>query len=167
MKSMLKIVAALGLIAGIAAISHAGTPQEAFYSGQAPLSNTTIIGSTYSATSAVNISTTPAAVTCSGGSATFSGRNCFTKFFIQIPTTTVVSILDGGTTVQTILGSAIGTTGTNSLTLTEDHLGPMCHTAGNATTFNMVNTSGVALPQVFNFEGYTSCGGTSNKGPLY
>jgi len=168
---MKKLFMRLGLMFGVAfavlSVAHAGTPQEVFYMSQPNLSNTTIIGSTASANANQTFSATVAAPTCNAGSSTFSGRNCFTNFIIQIPTTTVLSILDGATTSYTIYGAGLGTSGVNTLQINRDHLGPICTTAGNSTTFNLVNgTSVVGSFSSFNYEGYTNCGGTANKGPM-
>ena len=131
---MKKYLAVLGLLFGFAAISYAGTPQENLYMGQAPLSGSSIIAS--SATVLGNntitlVVSTPTAIN-SGGS-TFNGRNCFTRFVLQVATSTVVTIADNNTTVWTIYGSGLGTTGTNTLSLPEDHLGPFCTATGDRT----------------------------------
>lgn len=164
---MKKLFVLSALLLSVAAIIHAGTPRENLYLGQAPLSHTTIIGSTASV-----VSNTTVAATVGVTSSTISGpaqscRNCFTKFVVQIPTYTVVSILDGNTTSYTLFGLGLGASGVNTLSLPEDHLGPLCFTAGNTTTFRMVNTAGsTTQPESFNYEGFTDCGGTYNAGPM-
>lgn len=165
---MKKYLLALGLLMGAISMSYAGTPQETFYVGQAPLSGASIFTSTASASSNGNFTLTVATPTAinSGGS-TYTGRNCFTRFVVQIPTTTVVTIADGDTTKWTIYGSALGTTGSNTLSLPEDHLGPLCTSANSKTLFTLTNTSGnPANPSVINVEGYTTYGGTNNQGVM-
>lgn len=155
----------VGLLAlfGIA-VAYAGTPQESYFSGAAPLSNTTIVGSTATTagTASLTVSLAPGIV---NGNAC---RNCFTDFTIQIPTTSIVNVLDGATTSFVLYGAGLGTTGTNTRSITRDHIGPMCFTAGNTTTINLVGSAGgaAANPQVVNYEGYTNCGGTNNAGPM-
>lgn len=167
MKKLLAGFGLLGALFACAGVSHAGTPAEAFYQGQAPLSGTTILGSTAATVSNVNLVVTVSTPTSTIGSGTTSCRNCFTRFFVQVATTAVVSLADGPTTKWTIYGTALGTTGTNSLSIPEDHLGPWCTSTGNATVISVVNTLGNgANPQVVNYEGYTQCGGTANAGPM-
>lgn len=172
MKSLLKVMAILGCIAGIASISHAGTPQE---NGQvpfqtAPFSGTTIIASSASASSAgASISltvSTPTAINSGGG--TYTGRNCFTRIVVQMSSSTVLTIADTNTTKWTIYGSGLGTSGSSTLSLPEDHLGPWCTAAGDQTLFTLTNTGGLSSnPEVVDVEGYTTYGGTLNSGPMY
>lgn len=162
MKKLFGSIGLLGLLIGFASVGQAGTPQDSFYSGQAPFSNTSIVGSTgtANATSALSVTLAPGSV--NGASC----RNCFTKFFVQIPTTTIINIVDGtssGTTVYAVDGLGLGASGVNSVQLTEDHLGPLCTTAGNSTVIN-VSSAGTLVHQMVNYEGYTACGGTNNKG---
>jgi len=163
---MKKWFALFGLLLGLSSMVYAGTPQENFYVGQAPLSNTSLWTSTASTNASSNL--TLAVAPAAGAGATASQcRVCATKFIIQIPTTTVVSILDGGTTNYTIFGVGLGTSSVSTLVLPEDHLGPLCASTGNTMNINLVNTAGLSTtPQAFNFEGYTTCGGTANKGPM-
>jgi hypothetical protein len=167
---MKKVLAVFGLLLGMVALSHAGTPQDNYYSGQPPLSAATILASsaTTVGTATLTLTVVTPTVVNSGGGA-FNGRNCFTRFVVQIPTTTVVTIADNLTTVWTLYGSGIGTTGTNTLSLPEDHLGPFCTGAGHQTVFTLTPTNGLAAnPQAINVEGYTEYGGTNNLGgPMY
>ena len=160
---MKKYLAVFGLLFGIAAVCRAGTPQETFYQGQSPLSGVSIIGSTATPTSIGNYTLTVATPTAVNG---VSCRNCFTKFVVQIPTTTVVAIADRDTTVWTIYGLGLGSSGVNTLSLPEDHLGPFCSTAGNKTLITLTNTAGNTVPASFNYEGYVECGGTNNAGSM-
>lgn len=164
---MKKLLAGLGLLFALVVVGHAGTPQEVYFVGQNPLSGATILASTASTTSNGNFTLTIATPTVinSGGS-TYNGRNCFTKFVVQIPTTTVVTIADNNTTKWTLYGLGIGASGVNTLTLTEDHLGPWCTSAGSQTLFTLTNTNGLAVPAALNVEGYTTYGGTNNQGPM-
>lgn len=154
---MKKMFMALGLLVGLAGVSRAGV---ALDQGAQPASyGTSIYGSTASVSSAVNLTATLAPGTVGGNAC----RNCFTKFIVQVPTTTVVTILDGATTSYTLYGVGLGTAGVNTITLPEDHLGPLCLTAGSSTMFNLINTGGASgNPQVINYEGYTNCGVSRN-----
>lgn len=169
---MKKYLALIGLLLGIAGVSHAGTPQE---NGQLPFqaasfSGNSIVASSASTTSAgasiaLTVST-PTAINSGGG--TYTGRNCFTRILVQMSTSTVLTIADGTTTKWTIYGSGIGTTGTNTLSLPEDHLGPLCTSAGNQTLFTLTNTAGLSTnPEAVDVEGYTTYGGQLNSGPMY
>lgn len=165
---MKRYLVALVSMFGFAVFCHAGTPQENYYMGQAPLSGTTILASTASVSSAGNFTLTVATPTVlySGGGA-YQGRNCFTKFVVQVPSTTVVTIADGDTTKWTLYGAGFGTTGTTTRELTEDHLGPFCTSTGNKTLFTLTNTGGLSTnPTALNVEGYTTYGGTLNAGPM-
>lgn len=171
MKSMLRLMAMLGFVAGISALGHAGTPQE---NGQVPsqtasFSGTTILTSsaTTSGTATVTLTVSTPTVINSGGG-TYNGRNCFTRFVVQMATTTVLTIADNATTVWTVNGAGLGTTGTNTIVLPEDHLGPFCTAAGDKTVFTLTPTAGNAVnPTTINVEGYTTYGGTLNSGPMY
>ena len=133
------------------------------------MSGNTILTSTASPTSVGTYTltvTTPAVINSGGGA--YTGRNCFTKFVVQIPTTTVVTIADNNTTVWTLYGLGLGASGVNTVSLPEDHLGPWCTAAGDRTVFTLTNTGGIAnVPTSINVEGYTTYGGTLNSGPMY
>lgn len=166
---MKKALAVFGMLFGLASAGFAGTPQEVFFQGQNALSGATILTSTASTTSlGSSIFTlaiaTPTAINSGGTS--YSGRNCFTKFVVQIPTTTVITIADGAVTKWTIYGIGLGTTGVTTKDFVEDHLGPWCTATGNATTFVLTNTGGNAVPAVLNVEGYTTYGGVLNQGNM-
>lgn len=168
---MKRLIAAFVLVLTMAGLSHAGTPQE---NGGGPIlqagpySGATILTSSASANSSGNLTlavATPTVINSGGGS--YTGRNCFTKFVIQVSTVAVVTIKDNNTTVWTIYGSALGTTGSNTLTLPEDHLGPFCTAANDQTQFVITNTAGLSVnPQAIDVEGYTTYGSTLNQGPL-
>jgi hypothetical protein len=166
---MKRLIAVFGLLLGMVAISHAGTPQENYYMSQPPLSSTSITASTASTNGTATLTltvSTPAVVNSGGG--TFNGRNCFTKFVVQVETGTVVTIADVNTTVWTLYGAGLGTTGTNTLTLPEDHLGPFCTGAGHQTLFTLTSSGIAGNPQAIDVEGYTTYGGTNNLGgPMY
>ena len=170
MKTLLKITVALAFIAGISAISHAGTPQE---NGQVPFQTASFSGTSILASSATTSGTatitltvsTPTVINSGGGS--FSGRNCFTRFVVQLSTYSVLTVLDNATTKWTFYGAGIGTTGTNTISFPEDHLGPFCTGVGNQSQFTITQTAGlVANPASVNVEGYTTYGGVLNAGPL-
>lgn len=155
MKLMLKAMFVVVILASLCKLSHAGGSQATFYSGQPPLYNTEIIGSSVTTLGTANLTVALAPGTVSGSSC----RNCFTKFFVQIPTTSIVTILDSGTTVQTIDGQGLAASGVNPYLLNYDNQSPMCLGFGNTTTINCVTTSGVTTNhQVINYEGFVSCG---------
>lgn len=138
-------------------IGYAGTPVENYYQGQAPLSNTSIYGSS----NTVNTATIPLSVpSCASGG---QARNCFTKIQIALTAGASYYALDGGTTVQFVTGGALGTSG-GLLTEVDDHLGPLCFASGTTTTLKI--TGGSAPSNFINYEGYTNCGGTDNQGPM-
>lgn len=166
---MKKWLGLFGLLLGLSAVSYAGTPQENLYMGQAPLSGSTILASSATTVGTATLTltvSTPTAINSGGG--TYNGRNCFTRFVVQMATTTVLTIADNNTTVWTINGAGLGTTGTNTLSLPEDHLGPFCTAAGDKTVFTLTPTGGNAgNPTTINVEGYTTFGGTNNQGSMY
>lgn len=170
---MKKVLAALGLLFGFVALSHAGTPQENLYNGQAPLSNATILASTASVVPGATLTlviSTPTAQN-SGGS-TYNGRNCITRFVVQVSTYSAITIADNLTTKWTLYGNGLGASGVNTLSLPEDHLGPWCTAAGDQMVITLTPsaspTSGIAgQSQAINVEGYTTYGGTNNSGPMY
>lgn len=163
---MKKLLAVFGLTLGLVGISHAGTPQETYFQGQAPLSGNTILVSSAS-TSSANITlvvSTPTAVNSGGG--TYTGRNCFTRFVVQVSTAATFTVKDNNATVWTFYGLGIGASGVNTLSLPEDHLGPLCTAAGDQTSFVITNSAGSNLPESINVEGYTTYGGTLNAGVM-
>lgn len=166
---MKKVLAVVGMLFGLTALGFAGTPQENLYSGQASFSNATIITSSFTTlgTQTVTLTVSTPTVINSGGSS-YNGRNCFTKFIVQMSTYSVLTVKDNNTTVWTLYGAGLGTTGTNTITLPEDHLAPFCTTAGDQTSFVITPTSGlVGNPEAVEVEGYTTYGGTNNAGPMY
>lgn len=166
---MKKWLAVFGLMLGFIGISRAGTPQENYYQGQTPLSGATILTSTATPTSVGTFTLVVATPTVinSGGS-TYNGRNCFTRFVVQVATGTVFTIADNNTTVWTLYGQDLGSTSPNTISLPEDHLGPFCTAAGDRTVFTLTNAvSSVGVPASINVEGYTTYGGTNNQGPMY
>lgn len=166
---MKRIIATLGLLfAG--ALAYAGTPQVTFFQGQGSLSNTTIIASTGTPTSngTFSLTVTSPTVVNSGGGA-FIGRNCFTRFVVQAPTTTVVNMYDGSVLKWTLYGQGFGTAALNTLNINEDPMGPWCTTNGNQAFFTMAGTGSIGVPESFNVEGYTTygAGSTLNQGSSY
>jgi hypothetical protein len=166
---MKRLLAVFGLLFGLATLSHAGTPQETFYSGQPSLSGTTILTSSASTTDLASLTltiATPTVLNSGGGS--YNGRNCFTKFVIQMSTGAIFAVADNGTTVMTVYGAGLGTSGSNTLSLPEDHLGPLCTASGDKTVFTITGGSTASpTPQAIDVEGYTTYGGTNNSGPMY
>lgn len=169
---MKKVLVVFGLLFGIVAVGRAGTPQE---NGQVPFQTGPLSGVTILASSATIVSgstttltiSTPTAINSGGG--TFQGRNCFTKFVVQISTCNTFTIADNLTTKWTLYGLGLGASGLNTISLPEDHLGPFCTTAGNQTVFSIAPTGQTAcgaVQQSINVEGYTTYGGTLNAGPM-
>lgn len=161
---MKKMLAGLWMVLGGVALCRAGTPidQGSGTPMQGPYSNTSIQGSTFTATSP-NVSI--AAPVCSNGAA---GRNCFTKNIVQISTAAIFYMLDAGTTIQYVQGIALSGsstgTGANTITLAEPHLEPFCARSGDAVTLSIVGTSVAGINNVINYEGYTNCGPGNNAG---
>src|ERR1700683_5644906 len=130
-EKMKKYLVALGLLVGLAGISRAGTPQETYWQGQAPLSGTTIIASSSTASGSTGAFTltvaTPTVINSGGGS--YNGRICIKKFVIEVSSVATVTIKDNNTSDWTLYGAAIGTNVANTLQLTDDHLAPFCITS--------------------------------------
>ena len=168
---MKRLLAVFGLLLGFVALSHAGTPQE---NGQQPFqaasySATSILASSASIVPSANLTVTVATPTVinSGGQA-INGRNCFTRFIVQMSTGSVFTIADNATTKWTLYGIGLGTTGVTTLSLPEDHLGPWCTAVGDQTVFT-ITSSALSLAgnsQSINVEGYVTYGGTNNAGPM-
>lgn len=164
---MKKLLVLIGVLFA-AGLAHAGTPQETYFQGQPALSGNSIVTSTSSASGTANITLTvssPAVVNSGGGS--YTGRNCFTRFIVQVSTTATVTLKDNNTTIWTLYGLGLGASGVNTISLPEDHLGPLCTAAGDQTSFTITNTGGISTnPESINVEGYTTYGGTLNAGPM-
>lgn len=161
---MKKLIAMFGLLFAMGTLAYAGTPQEAFFSGQAPLSAATILASSATTVGTATLTLTVSTPTVVNSAA---GRNCFTKFIVQMSTYSVLTVADNLTTKWTLYGAGLGTTGVGTLTVNEEHLGPYCTTAGNQTVFTLTPTAGLAAnPQSINVEGYVTYGGTNNSGPM-
>lgn len=164
---MKKYLALVALMFGLAGAAMAGTPQETFYQGQAPLSGTTINRSSTSALGTATVTLTVAAPTAiNSGGGTYNGRNCFTNWDVQMGSYTILTIQDGSTEVKRTYGLQISSTG-GTQQYNRDHLGPFCTSANAATVFTLTPTSGnPAIPHGINVEGYTTYGGTNNAGPM-
>lgn len=168
---MKKVFIMLSMLVGLGSLGYAGTPQEAggIFQGQGNLSGATILASSAATTSvpaslALTVST-PTVI--NSGGTTYTARNCFTRILVQMSTSTVLTIADNATTKWTIYGAGLGTTGTSTLSLPEDHLGPFCTAAGDQTVFTLTNTTGLSTnPESVNVEGYTTYGGSMNQGPM-
>jgi hypothetical protein len=161
---MKKALAVLGLLLGMAALSHAAIPMETYYGGQPPLSNKSVVISTFSSGGGT-ISMNVAPGTFNNGGTAQNCRLCFTNFFVQITSATTVNILDAGTTDYVIYGASLGTAATNALTINRDHNGPICFGTGDTAYINM--SGGGVFGESITAEGYTNCGGTNNAGPMY
>lgn len=164
---MKRLIAVFALVLGLgvaARLSYAGIPMETYYQGQPPLSNKSIVISTASATGgAVTMNVAPG--TYNNGGTSQNCRVCFTNFFVQISSSANVNILDAGTTDYVIYGAGLGTNAVNTLSITRDHLGPVCF--GSGDTAYISATAGTANPTSITAEGFSNCGGTNNAGPMY
>jgi hypothetical protein len=143
---MKRIIVLCGMLL-VGGVLHAGTPLDQgaqTYAG--PYSNTTLLGNS------TGFFTLPAVSKSSGGT-TYSGRNCLTRIIAQLSTSSTFYLLDGNTTSYVIYGQGLGSSGVNTLNVSEDHLGPLCGTAGNTMTLNLApaSTSG----NVVDYEGFT------------
>lgn len=155
MKKLLAAVGLLGLMFGVSQMGRAGV---ALDQGAQPASYHTAIFASSATAANVNISLVAPSVSSGGQTC----QNCFTKWVVQEGTYTILNVLDGGTTVYVIDGAGLGASGINTHISSEEHLGPFCMTAGNATTFNAVTTNGSNNHTVINYEGYTFCGPSRN-----
>lgn len=168
---MKKYLAVLGLLFGLASLSHAGTPTDPVYPPAGPVSNTSIYGSTWTTTGSTI--TIPATTFNSGGT-TYNCRTCFTKLIVQLSTAAQFNVYDGTTTVAATalhvegyqLFASSNAAGSATLSLPEDHLGPLCTTAGNITYLAISGTAVGSINNVQDYEGYTNCGGTNNQGVM-
>lgn len=161
---MKRMLLGLGMLLGLCVVSYAATPQETYFTGQEPLYNTTIIGSTSTIQGGTSATVTvPAPVAFSSGGSSTAGRNCFTKILAQLDSGATMYILDGPTTDYYVIGQDLGAAPGNTISLNEETKGPLCFTAGNSTTFNLTTTKN---NNVVDFEGYTSygVGSSANKG---
>lgn len=168
---MKKIISGILLIGGILFLSskmYAGEPQDqGIVSGR--FFHTRIYGSTTTTTN-VAVGVTLAATSSASGGQTINYQTCITKFIVQLSSTASFAVYDGATTtiaIMNIFGAGLGATTpaqfSNTISIPEDHLGPLCGTPGNA--FNLlINTgtvSGVSGPMSINYEGYTTAGAGS------
>jgi hypothetical protein len=162
---MKKLILAGGLLCAILLSfgkAHAATPlDQAGQNAQGPYWNTTLLASSAPASS-FNATIIFPALTKSSGGQTINARNCLTRLVLQMSVGTTFYLLDGGTTDYVIYGFGLGTSGTNTLNLAEDHLGPLCGTAGNTMTLSMPAPGANTPDNVINAEGYTFAGYTNN-----
>lgn len=157
---MKKWLVFIGLLLGVSVASFAGIPIGNNYLGQSPLSNTSIYGSSNTVTT-IGITLTPP--TFNSGGLTQQCRNCFTRLAGSLTAGASYYVLDGGTTVQFVLGAGIASTG-GLFSYPEDSGTPLCFSSGQVTSIKVL---GATTPSSFvNYEGYTNCGGTNNAGPM-
>jgi hypothetical protein len=154
MKKLLVMVSMLFL----GALARAGVPiDQSPTNYQGPYWDSTLYISSVAA-SGQSLVSTFTAVTKGQSGYTASARICLTKLILQMTTGTTFYLIDGsltaGTTIQTIFGAGLGSSGTNTLVLTEDHLGPLCGTAGNALTLNMPAPSSATVNNLYDAEGF-------------
>lgn len=167
---MKKIMYGMGLaiaLFGMSHVIHAGQPQDQGAQLSGKFFHTAIYGSSTTAATTNLLYTIAAPANTNSGGQTISYQNCFTKLVFQLSTGAVAYVYDGSTVTTspaiTIYGAGLGTSGANTISLPQDHLGPFCTTLGNAT--NVLLSSGTAAgmvgTNVLNFEGYTSAGAGS------
>lgn len=157
---MKKLLAVMGLILSAVSVSMAGGIKD-----QPPLGgynythgNQVIFSSMTGA--GINYYAAPAPGTAQGTNC----QTCLTKMILQLTQASTAYILESGATDYIILGSAIGaSTGAlgNTISLPEEHLGPICAQPGNTFQFNILPITG-ANPATVNAEGYVDCGGSRN-----
>lgn len=166
---MKKVLAVFGMLFGFACISHAGTPQETYFQGQAPLSGTTILASSAAVSGGAFTLTVATPTVINSGGSTYTGRICITKFVLQVSSVAVVTFNDNSTAKWVLYGGALGTGNTNTLVLSDDHLAPWCIAAGDQLSVAITQGSGAATTaqQSVAVEGYSTYGGTENQGPMY
>ena len=165
---MKKVLAVFGLLFGMAALSHAGTPQEngSVPNQSGPISATSIIASSASAAGGTFSLTVATPTVFNSGGGSYNGRICITKFVIQISSSSTVLIEDNGKTDWTLYGADLGVSQGQTLQLTDDHLGPFCIASGDQLT--VAASGGTAGAESINVEGYTTYGGINNAGgPMY
>lgn len=167
---MKRLFAVAALLVGLGSLVHAGAPKEQPLPPQAPYYNTQILGSTATQVAAVGTTVTISALPAfNSGGATYNFQTCFTRFIVQMSTCAAFTFQDGpvatSTTSWTIYGEGIGTTGVNTITLPEDHLGPICGQPGNPvslsiSTFTALSGAGGACGagNAIDYEGFTTGG---------
>jgi hypothetical protein len=140
------------LLAGIVAVSHAGTPIDKD-SQNGNYSNASFYGTVTSSYT----TTTLAALSVKNG---VSGRYCFNWIIVEGSTSTTAQIVDG---TAGVLGSANGIqingAGTGvPVIMQSPHLEPLCFTAGNAAYIVMGGASGTV-----SWAGFTQYGGSGGS----
>ena len=93
------------------------------------------------------------AISKASGSQVYTGKNCITNLIVSLATTATFYLLDGNTTSYVIYGAALGSSGTSTIQVNRDRLGPLCGTSGNSMTLNVQPAS--TAQDVVNYEGYT------------
>ena len=85
-------------------------------------------------------------------------------------TPSIFTVYDGTTTASptafSIQGIGLGASGSNTLNLAEDHLGPLCMTNGNGVLITLstgTSAGGSGILNTFNYEGYTTAGAGSSR----
>jgi hypothetical protein len=158
---LLAAILAFGSFVGLRKI-NAGTPQEQGAQLSGRFFHSAIAGST-TTTNGVPIQFSIAAPSQStSGGQTISYQNCFTKFLVQISSLSVFQVYDGATTtvpVINLFGSGLGSGASNTISLPEDHLGPLCTSLNNATTIVISTGSSGSVTnqnQGVSWEGYTT-----------
>lgn len=157
---MKKWLLSLMLFLGAVSLSYAGTPKDqnpnSWYNFQ---HGNAVIGSSFTA-AGINNFALPAPGTSQGQNC----QTCLTKLILQLSGSATAYLLESGTTDYVILGQglSVGSSSTvNTLSLPEDHLGPLCAQNGNTFSVNILPTSG-ANPAAVDFEGFVDCGGSRN-----
>lgn len=170
MKRLLGMIGLLGLMVGITGLLHAGSVQDVALPGSGAVKVHSLIqGSSTTVASAAPTSLAVTAATAfNSAGQSFNYQNCFTKFVVQMSTQSSFTVYDGPVVttnaVLNVYGGFLGTGVGNTISLPEDHLGPLCLTAGNTTNLAISTNSVVqgatssSAGNTINYEGYTTCG---------
>src|ERR1700689_148014 len=150
---MKKVIALLGLLLGLASVSHALSPQETTING--PYSNSSVYGST------VTTGTSSLILPVPSSKNGISGRYCFESAQVIAANTVLVYLVDGSTTPTNTNNYLIGglTTSTAN-SFNPPHLEPLCFTAGNEAG---IYATGVATITYSGYIAYGGAGGSSSN----
>ena len=147
---MKKVIALMGLLLGLASISHAGTPQEITVNG--PYTNSSIYGSSVTTGSGFTILAAPSSKN------SVPGRYCFNEIQVVAANTVGVYFIDGSTVptnTNNFLVTGLTTSTVNNINT--PHLEPLCFTAGNQAG---IYSTGIAT---YTYAGYISYGGAGGS----
>jgi len=166
MKKLLALITFVGLFAAAKPLFAGTALDQAGQNNQGPYTNTSIFTSS-NPTSGGAATITLTTTTKNSSGQTINCRNCLTRIILQMSVGTTFYLIDGAATVGTtnyvVYGAGLGASGTNTLNIVEDHLGPLCSSGPNMT-LTMPAPSVNTVNNVINIEGYTYCGYANNSG---